>query len=260
MDYWIKQLPNKPAFPDMLWSRPERRDQAGKLLIVGGNKQKFHAPAEAYARAAVAGIGVARVVLPNSLQRTLRTIFPEAEYAASNPSGGFATAAAGDLADAAKWSDAVLLAGDLGHNSQTVIALEALLRAYDGPIVMSSDSIDCLQTSPLAALERANTVLVTSLSGLQKLLVSAQSTLAVTQDMDLLRLVPILHDITARYSAHVIVKTPSHILVGVNGRVSSTPQSSDALWPIKTATDIAVWWTHYPSQPFEALTTAMQNK
>ena len=42
-DYWQKQTPGKVLFDDVLWSKPERRDQAGRLAIVGGNSQGFWA-------------------------------------------------------------------------------------------------------------------------------------------------------------------------------------------------------------------------
>ena len=43
-----KQTKAKPFFPDLLWSRPENKFHAGKLLIVGGNAQAALAPAQAY--------------------------------------------------------------------------------------------------------------------------------------------------------------------------------------------------------------------
>ena len=46
--YWQKQTVSKPLFPDIDWNKPERRNQAGKLLIVGGNKLGFAAVAESY--------------------------------------------------------------------------------------------------------------------------------------------------------------------------------------------------------------------
>ena len=60
LPYWQRQEPGEPLFPDLLWSRPENRQFAGKLLIMGGNAHGFAAPAEAYAHAEKAGIGVAR--------------------------------------------------------------------------------------------------------------------------------------------------------------------------------------------------------
>ena len=55
--YWQKQTADKPLYPDIEWNKPERRDQAGKLLIVGGNKLGFSAAAEAYQTAKDAGVG-----------------------------------------------------------------------------------------------------------------------------------------------------------------------------------------------------------
>lgn len=259
MEYWAKQSVDQPAFPDLLWSRPERRDQAGKLLIIGGNDHHFTAPAEAYRYATEAGVGVGRVMLPSSLQKIIHTIFPEAEYATSNPSGGFATQAVDELVAAGQWSDGVLLAGDVGHNSQTVIALESFLRIYDGPVTLSGDAIDCILSSAANILTRPETALVVTLAELQKLLLHAQSPVTVTQDMDLLRLVPALHTISNRSQAHFIIKTNSHSIVATAGQVSSTTSSATD-WPLKTAATAAVWWLQHPNHAFEALTTALYSQ
>ena len=61
-DYWYKQTVAKPLYPELLWSRPENRKHAGKLLIVGGHAQSFAAPAQAFSKAGKAGIGTARYV------------------------------------------------------------------------------------------------------------------------------------------------------------------------------------------------------
>src|SRR6476660_954324 len=94
---WLKQAPDKPLFPDLLWSRPENKRQAGKLLVVGGNGQGFASPAAAYGAAIAAGIGAAKVILPDSLEKTLGKSFPEAIFAPSTPSGSFARLALGTL-------------------------------------------------------------------------------------------------------------------------------------------------------------------
>ncbi len=98
--YWINR-PSKPLFPDLLWSRPENKRQAGKLLIVGGNAHGFAAAGEAYADAGEAGIGTARVLLPDSLQKTVGKIFEAGEYAPSTPSGSFSRRALAPLIDMA---------------------------------------------------------------------------------------------------------------------------------------------------------------
>jgi hypothetical protein len=48
---WLKQAQDKPLFADLMWSRPENRIHAGKILIVGGNKFAVTAPAMSYSAA-----------------------------------------------------------------------------------------------------------------------------------------------------------------------------------------------------------------
>src|SRR5260221_160024 len=117
---WLRQT-KEPLFPDLLWSRPENKRHAGKLLIVGGNANGFATPARAYSAAAKAGIGTAKVLLPAALQKTLGKSFAEAEFALSTPSGSFSRQALDSLLDSANWADGVLLAGDFGRNSETAI-------------------------------------------------------------------------------------------------------------------------------------------
>src|SRR6476659_3457494 len=86
---WIRQTSEKPAFPDMLWSRPENKRHAGKLMVIGGHKQSFSVPSRAYSGALKAGAGHVRIVLPDSLQKTVGKALPEAEFAPSTPIGSF---------------------------------------------------------------------------------------------------------------------------------------------------------------------------
>ena len=118
-DYWHKQLPDKPLYPDLLWSRPEQAAQAGKLLVIGGNAFGFSAPAEAFQAALDAGVGTCRVILPDRLQKTVGRILEAGEYAPSTPSGSFAKKSLATLIDYSQWADATLLAGDFGRNSET---------------------------------------------------------------------------------------------------------------------------------------------
>jgi NAD(P)H-hydrate repair Nnr-like enzyme with NAD(P)H-hydrate dehydratase domain len=127
--YWHKQG-EKALFPNLLWARPEVKGAAGKLLVVGGHAQSFAAAAEAYTAAEKAGIGTVRVLLPDSLEKTVGKLFPSAEFAPSNPSGGFATRALAELLAAAQWADGVLLAGDLGRNSESLAMLENFAGKY----------------------------------------------------------------------------------------------------------------------------------
>lgn len=245
-------------FPDLMWSRPENKRQAGKLLIAGGNAHGFAAPGEAYESAMKAGIGTARVLLPDSLRKTVGKVFAAGEYAPSTPSGSFNRRALAEVLALSQWADGVLLAGDFGRNSETAIMLEQLVSKHAGQLTLTQDAADYFLKTPSTPLERPDTLLVISFAQLQKLAASAGFTAAFTFDMDLLRLVETLHEFSARYAAGIIVKHLDIILVAVNGRVSTTKLAEDKeIWRVVTASVAAVWWLQNPGKTFEALTTSL---
>ena len=258
VDYWHRQTPDKPLFPDLVWSRPEHRAQAGKLGIIGGHAQSFAAAATAYAAAVQAGVGSARVLLPDSLQKTVGRIFEVGEYGPSTPSGSLSQQALSDVLELAAWSDGLLLAGDLGHNSETAVLLERLPQEYQGQLTITKDAIDYFTAAPTPVLERPDTLLVLSFAQLQKLAISGHSPQAFTFSMDLLRLIESLHEFTLRHETAIIVKHLENILVAADGQVSTTKLDKDLpTWRVQTAARAAVWWLQNQAKPFEALTTAV---
>lgn len=260
-DYWQRQGRGKPLFPGLEWSRPENKQLAGKLLIVGGNLYGFSAPAEAYTESVKAGIGTARVLLPNAIQKIVGPLVTNAEFGASTPSGSFSKQALGELLIQTQWADGVLFAGDLGRNSETAVLVEKFLHASEIPTVLTTDAIEYITTLPETAITRPNTVLVTSFSQLQRLGSAVNFEKPLLFSMDLLRLIAWLHDFTDRHAPHLIVKHLDHLFVAVNGEVSVTKLDNDLeIWRLKTATHAAVWWIQNPHKPFEALTAAVYSQ
>lgn len=255
---WRKQTLDKPLFSELLWSRPENAAYAGKLLIVGGNLYGFANAASAYAESRKAGIGVARVLLPDELQKTVGKVFEAGEFAPSTPSGSFSQRALGELLPMAAWADGVLLAGDLGRNSETAILLEKFAGKYSGQLSITCDAADYFITAPTAALARPETLWIISLAQLQKLAVSAKFTTAFTFDMDIFRFVDALQQFSAAHHTNIIVKHLENIFVAVDGQVSSTRLEEDIkIWRLQTAAHASVWWLQNPSRTFEALTTSI---
>jgi NAD(P)H-hydrate repair Nnr-like enzyme with NAD(P)H-hydrate dehydratase domain len=256
--YWHQQLPDKPMFPGVLWSRPERKSLAGKLLIVGGNAYGFAAAAEAFAASTQAGIGESRVLLPDVLKKTVGKSFEAGLFAPSTPSGSFSQPTLAVLLDASQWADAVLVVGDLGRNSETAIVLEKFIDKYSGPLTLAGDAIDYFTAAPRSLLDRSDTTGVVNLSQLQKMAASAAFTTAFTSEMDLLRLIEALHKFTSQYKLNLVIKHWQYLIVAASGEVCSTKLSdNNELWRVKTAAYTTVWWLQNPTQTFSALSSAV---
>lgn len=257
--YWQKQTLEAPLFLDLLWSRPENRRQAGKLLILGGNLHGFSAPAEAFSAAEKAGIGSSRVLLPDAIKKTVGGFIEHGEFAPSTPSGSFSQKALDEVLEQAGWADGVLVAGDLGRNSETAILLEKFLAKYPGQITLTKDAADYISSAPQQVERRQKTTIVLSLSQLQRLITSLKYPRAVTLGMPLLQLVDLLHDFSQTYPFFVVVKHQQTIIVAVDGKVSSimTDDKREDMWRVKTAAYTAVWWLQNPDKSYEALSTSL---
>ena len=260
-EYWLRQEPGAPLFPELEWSRPENRTQAGKLLIIGGNLHGFAAPAEAYAAAVKAGIGTARVLLPQSVQKITGPILENGEFAPATPSGSFSQKALNEFLIHAHWADAVLLAGDLGRNSETAILIEKFLAKYPGAVTLTKDAVDYVVSAPESVLARPDTTLVLSLSQLQRLATAARTVTPIKFSMDLLHLVEWLHDFTSEHQLSIVVKHLNQIIVAVDGQVSSTTLIEELpIWRVQTAASGAVWWLQNPKEAFKAWATSLVTK
>lgn len=256
--YWQKQTADKPLFPDLLWSRPENKQARGKLLIIGGNAHGFAVPAQAYGEALKAGIGTARVLLPDALQKTVGSVFEVAEYAPSTSSGSFKQAALDQMLDLGQWADGVLITGELGRNAETAALMEKFVTKSGSMVTVTRDAVNAFNSSPQTILDRQKTTLVLSLAQLQKLAKEVKFISPVTFDMDILHLVDWLHKFTEQFACHIVVKHLDNIFVASKGQVSSTKLESDIkIWRVTTAAHAAVWWLQNTSKPFEALTTAV---
>lgn len=253
---WLKQT-SEPLFPDLLWSRPENKAARGKLLVIGGNSHAFAAPGNAYSAAIKAGIGSCRVVMPQTLFKTLHQLFPDAIFAPSTPSGSFGKQALDTLLEEATWAEGILLAGDFGRNSETAILLESLLDKHSGQITLAGDGVDYFQDKNTSGLHRDNTLYVINLGKLQKLAKNNRPTTPVLHNMNLQELVTLMADWTNGSSASFITKHADNLIVAADGRVSTTPHKTESInWQTDLAAYASVWWLQSPTNMFEAMTTA----
>jgi NAD(P)H-hydrate repair Nnr-like enzyme with NAD(P)H-hydrate dehydratase domain len=252
IDYWQKQDLAKPLFPDLIWSRPENGRAAGRLLIIGGEASNFSDVARAYGDTLKAGIGEVRVIVPDSLTKTIKGLFPEAEFVPSNPSGGLALAALGEIIELAGWADGILLAGNLGKNSETQMLIDSLITKYQGILTISGDSADFFLANPHSILTRDNTLLIPSFGQLQK--IAAKSGVAITSNLGPRQIVEKLHELTLKNKFYVATQMEGQVFVAANGQVLSSQQSTNQ---IDLAARATVWWLQNPAKPLEAISSSL---
>lgn len=255
--YWFKQSTSEPLFEDVLWSKPENKARAGKLLIIGGHSHSFAVPATAYAKAIVSGIGMVRVLLPDVLRKIVGAGFSEAEFVPSTPNGSLSSRALAELVEAASWADGVLLAGDFGRNSETAVLLERFLEEYKGKITLAHDGLDYFLSTRSPLLARPNTTVVINFGKLQKLAKNNYPSANLQHSMSLQQLVQALHDLTSQNRPQIITKHQQYFTVASKGNVSTTPKTQESNWQVELPAYVSSWWLQQPSKSFESITAAV---
>jgi NAD(P)H-hydrate repair Nnr-like enzyme with NAD(P)H-hydrate dehydratase domain len=257
--YWQKQNPDKPLFPDIEWSKPERRDQAGNLAVIGGNKLGFAGVAEAYSQTLEAGVGNVKVLLPDVLKKTIPPTMNDVIFGASNPSGSLAKDAISEMQAIGSWANGVLLVGDAGRNSETAIVYEKFIREYDGMLTITRDAVDLVKNGSLQLVERPDTLLVVSFAQLQKLFQSIYYPKILTFSMQLAQLVEALHKFTITYPCAIVVLHKDHIVIASKGEVVTQPwDNAMAIWRGSVAARAASYWLWNKSHLMQAVSTSLR--
>lgn len=256
--YWRKQEANKPLFPDLEWNKPERRSQAGKLGIVGGNKLGFAAVAESYGQALNAGVGEARVLLPDALKRTIPSVITDTVFASTNPSGSLSREALEPMKALGGWASSVLLIGDAGRSSETALLYDDFISDYSGQLVITRDAIDLVKNNPKLLIERPETLAIASFAQVQKLFQSVYYPKILTFNMHLAQLVEALHKFTITYPLTIVTLHRDTLVIASGGEVVTEPWANPmAIWRGTIATNAAAYWMWTPSQPLEAVSASI---
>ena len=259
--HWQKQQPNTPLFPDIEWNKPERRDLAGRLGIIGGNKLGFAAAAEAYETAKAVGAGEVRVLLPDALRSKVPTQMTDVLFAPTNASGSLASEAASDITALEEWATGLLFIGDAGKNSQTAIIYERAIVSAEKPVILTRDAIDLVQHSFPAILDNPHITFVASFAQIQRLFRAVYYPKVLTFSMQLAQFVDVLHKFTITYPVTIAVLHAEQMVVAHGGEVVTQPwHNAMRVWRGETATKAAsyVLWT--PEQPFDAVVTSLVEK
>ncbi len=262
--YWRRQ-DKQALFPEIEWSKPERRDQAGKLLIIGGSTGNFRAVALAYETALKAGIGEVKVLVPDSLKKMIPPVITDVIFAPSNISGGFSMEAEADFMAAASWTDSILLIGDTNKNSETAVLFEALLKKTEKLTIITRDAVDILMNSFTELLDRENTIIISSFAQTQKIFQTVFYPKILTFSMQLTNLAETLHKFTITYPILIGTLHAENFILSENGEIITTPLANSfsnnlnplKIWSGEIPTKIAVYATWSQSKKLAASTSAI---
>jgi hypothetical protein len=252
--FWLKQG-TEPLFPDILWSRPESKSTSGKLSIIGGSSHGFGAPGLAYNSSMQAKVGSVSVLMPDAIKKIVKGLLPDADFAPSTPSGSFSRQALSSLMDASNRSDCVLVAGDVGRNSETAVLFETFVQKYKGLLAITQDAVDFFKETPKDLCDRPDTLIVLSLSQLQKLFMFTPTITPIILSMSVVQLAEALHHYTLEHCATIVTKHNDLIFVACKGQVSTT-KDIRKIWRIETAGRASVFWLQNSTKPFEAVTSS----
>jgi hypothetical protein len=255
-DYWFKQTLEDQLFPDLMWSKPEHKSQAGKLLIIGGSSNGFAHTVSSYTESLKAGAGSIRVLIPDSTKKLIGHVSEDIVFGASTKCGGFAGSSLGQLVEQSEWSDAILISGELGNNSETTILFEKFLTNYKDSLVISEDAFDFSSNFFSLLTNNHQVIFVLDFSKLQKLSSFVGVDKPITSSINFVNLIEILHTMSEQLKAHLIIEYNDFIIVASQGYISTTDKKSSSPLSIKIAANSAVWYMQNKTKIFESLTCA----
>lgn len=252
---WQKQEGDSPLFPDTIWQKPEQKRAAGRLALLGGHQHGFNLIGRAYQAALESGIGEAKVILPNKLEKLLKPTLPDAVFAASTSSGNLSQ----DGYDAVKsyldWASGTLVM-QTGDNSETTVLINRLLsNLSDHRFILTDEVVGLLAADIKPVCDQPNRLWVLSFDGVQKLARLLNHDMAFISDMGLRPFVLALNDLAGSIAQPLVVVYEDVVVVASNGQVTSTKRSQSPDLAM-LAGSMAVWWLQQPDSPLEALTCA----
>ena len=260
MNYWQKQG-KTPLFAEIDQERPEQRAQAGRLLVIGGQKGSFFAVAAAVEQAKKIGFGTVKVLLPDSLKAKVPAD-ADVVFAPSEAAGGFGKAALEHVRAATEQADYVLVIGDLGKNSETAVLLQEFLKTDKKPVLLTRDAVDLVAVGAVDWAQRENITLCATLPQLQKIFKALYYPKILTLSMPVHQLVETLHKFTITYPLTILTYHNAQVITATGGEVMTTELKDTqytpiSLWSGEWAVKTAALATWNAGQTLAAATTAL---
>lgn len=151
----------------LLWEKPERRDQAGQILIFGGASLKLKTVDQIYKQVTKLGSS-ATVLVPESLASSFKLKAPILQPVKFDNYFGLTEQGQRTLLTELASANCLILA-DSGNNSSTAKHLALAIAHSIKPIILTEGSLSLSLSYTLEILQNPNLTILTSPSSLRKI-------------------------------------------------------------------------------------------
>ncbi len=165
------------------WEKPERKDQAGSIIIFGGSSFKLKEVDTIFKKAKASGIGQASALVPESLAKGFKRDDPYLVPIALDNYFGLADSGYKTLQEELSLTEALILA-DVGNNSSTGLKLAKLVSNSVKPTFLTNSAASLFSNYANEVLKNPNLTLVINLQNLQKLVKASSIKLSTSLSSD----------------------------------------------------------------------------
>lgn len=250
---------NQPLFSEILWSRPQNTRSAKSLLIVGGHKQSFKHTQDLFMQSNAAGIGNAKLALPDSLKEKIN-IEHGILYLPSNRSGSISLKAGATLTNVGKNFDGILISSDLSDHPEISKLVSKMVGAFKTTFIFDGAAVFYVNDNVLVGLKEK--LLVLKYIDAQKFAAIAEVDSWNTEKNGLVAQIENISALAKHLSSNLVVTTGSNNIVCVQNKISVTSSNLGAGEISATlatfllqhadkyrALTSACWWARWESNP-----------
>lgn len=235
----LKRLETKDLPAKFAWERPERKDQAGSLVIFGGVSLKLKEVDTAFKAARSFGLGSVYALVPESLAKVFKREDPylipvnfDGYYGLTDP--GLRT-----FLDEFSMADSLILA-DIGKSSATEHKLALQISKSFKPVAITDSAIGLAINYHTELLDNPRLSLILNLQNLQKLIkvsgIKLNTTMLSTQTLG--AKLELLSQFQTQIKSRVILIDEGRVVALLGGEYINLEQNKE---PLEIAAQLMAW-------------------
>ncbi len=254
----LKPLETKNLPAKFAWERPERKDQAGSLVIFGGVSLKLKEVDTAFKAARSFGLGSVYALVPESLAKVFKREDPYLIPVNFDGYYGLTDSGLKTFLEEFSLADSLILA-DIGKSSATEHKLALQISKSFKPVAITDSAIGLAISYHAELLENPNLSLILNLQNLQKLIKASGIKLssAILSTQTLGAKLELLSQFQSQIKSRVILVDEGRVVSLSGNEYLNLEQSKE---PLEIAAQLMAWQVWDPKSNFlEKLFAANSN-